>query len=121
VLELLARALGREGAQVTTVRDGQEAWERLAEADFDLVVADLRMPRLDGQELYERVAEERPDLLRRFVFASGDLARPETLAFLEGIPNRLLLKPFQPETVQHVVAHALANARARVGGRRVGV
>ena len=40
-------------------------------------------------------AAERPEMLRRFVFATGDLVRQETLAFLEGLPNRILTKPLE--------------------------
>lgn len=112
VREFLRRLLGQEGVDVTEASDGEEAWEKLAHADFDLVIADVRMPRMDGQELYERVAEERPELLRRFVFSSGDLAREETLSFLRRLPNRLLAKPLQIETVRKVLEGALAgNAR----------
>ena len=107
VRDFLTRLLGLEGAEVVEACDGEEAWEKLAHADFDLVIADLRMPRMDGQELYERIAEERPELLRRLVFSSGDLAREETVTFLRGLPNRLLAKPLQVETVRHVLRRAL--------------
>jgi CheY-like chemotaxis protein len=118
VLELLARLLTEAGAAVTPVHDGAEAWSRLQHDDFDLVVTDLRMPGVGGQELYERAAEERPELLRRFVFATGDLARQETLAFLEKLPNRILTKPFEVETVRRVLAQAVL-AGASPSGRRV--
>jgi len=106
VLELFSRLLGQEGAHVTLARDGQEAWERLAEVDYDLIVADLRMPKLNGQELYERAAAERPEMISRFVFATGDLLREETLAFLRDLPNRILRKPLEVETVRRVLAKA---------------
>jgi CheY-like chemotaxis protein len=92
---------------VVQALDGREAWRHLCEEEFDLIVADLRMPDLSGQQLYEKVAEERPELLRRFVFATGDLARADTLAFLERLPNRILTKPLEIETVRRVLSQAL--------------
>ena len=69
------------------------------------------MPRMDGQELYERVALERPEMLRRFVFSTGDMASESTLTFLGGLPNGILVKPLQVETVRHVLGKALAQSR----------
>ena len=112
VCQFLARVLEEDGAVVTLAHDGQEAWERLAKADFDLIVADLRMPNVDGQQLYEMVAAERPDLARRFVFSTGDLVRQETIRFLEGLPNRILAKPLDIETVRRVLQQVLAASSA---------
>jgi len=110
VLELFARLLRQEGAKVTMAQDGEEAWQRLQHQEFDLIIADLRMPNLSGQELYQRVSAEYPELLRRFVFATGDLMRHETMSFLEGLPNRILTKPLEQETVRRVLSQALAAA-----------
>ena len=110
VLDLLARLLTDVGAHVTMAQDGEEAWRLLTSESFDLVVTDLCMPNVSGQELYERVCKERPGLMRRFVFATGDLVRAETLAFLDGLPNRILPKPLEVETVRRVLAQALSAA-----------
>jgi PAS domain S-box-containing protein len=107
VLELLARLLTDAGAVVTMAQDGDEAWKLLADNEFDLIVTDLCMPNVCGQELYERVAAERPELMRRFVFATGDLVRQETMAFLRGLPNRILTKPLEVETVRRVLSQAI--------------
>jgi len=111
VLDLFSRLLRADGATVTLARDGEEAWTKILETDFDLVVADLRMPNLDGRALYERVAEEMPSMVRRFVFATGDLVRRESLEFLEGLPNRILAKPLDVENVRRVLVQAVASAR----------
>jgi two-component system NtrC family sensor kinase len=108
VLELFNRVLSDDGAEVTLAHDGEEAWQWLEDEEFDLVIADLRMPNMDGQRLYERVAAERPDLLSRFVFATGDLARPETVEFLQDLPNRILTKPLEVETVRRVLEGVVA-------------
>jgi CheY-like chemotaxis protein len=111
VLDLFSRLLEEDGAKVTLARDGEEAWTKILETDFDLIVADLRMPNLDGRGLYERVVEEKPSMVRRFVFATGDLVRRETLDFLEGLPNRIVAKPLDVDDVRRVLVQAVAAAR----------
>jgi PAS domain S-box-containing protein len=108
VQELLAKVLTTEGAHVTLAQDGEEAWNQLAMAEYDLIVADLRMPNVDGKELYEKVAEERPEMLRRFVFATGDLVRQDSVAFLQELPNRILTKPLELETVRRRLSQVVA-------------
>jgi CheY-like chemotaxis protein len=115
VLDLFSRLLEQDGAMVTRARDGEEAWSRILETDFDLVVADLRMPNLDGRALYERVVEEKPSMMRRFVFATGDLVRQESLKFLEGLPNRILAKPLDVDNVRRVLVQAIAGVSSGLG------
>jgi CheY-like chemotaxis protein len=111
VLDLFSRLLEADGAEVTLAHDGEEAWSRILETDFDLIVADLRMPNLDGRALYERVVEEKPEMVRRFVFATGDLVRQESLVFLEGLPNRILAKPLDVDDVRRVLVQVVSQTR----------
>lgn len=55
VRKILARRLGRLGFEVTTAQDGEEALELLRQGDFDALVTDLEMPRMNGYELIESV------------------------------------------------------------------
>jgi DNA-binding response OmpR family regulator len=53
--KLLAYPLRKEGYEVVPALDGEAALERLAEGSFDLVVLDVRLPKLDGFEVCRRV------------------------------------------------------------------
>jgi DNA-binding response OmpR family regulator len=58
VQKLLAYPLEREGFRVLQARDGQEALERFASEQVDLVVLDLMLPKLDGLEVCKRLRAE---------------------------------------------------------------
>jgi DNA-binding response OmpR family regulator len=55
VQKLLAYPLERDGFRVLQARDGQEALERFAVEDVDLVVLDVMLPKLDGLEVCKRL------------------------------------------------------------------
>jgi len=46
------------GFDVTTAVDGEDALIKLHEKDFDIVVTDVQMPRLDGFRLTERIKKD---------------------------------------------------------------
>jgi DNA-binding response OmpR family regulator len=58
VQKLLAYPLEREGFRVLQAWDGEEALERFAEEDVDLVVLDIMLPKLDGLEVCKRLRAE---------------------------------------------------------------
>jgi DNA-binding NtrC family response regulator len=53
----LADDLSAQGHEVVAAADGEEAWTQLQTAQFDVVVTDLKMPRLDGIELLKRIKQ----------------------------------------------------------------
>jgi DNA-binding response OmpR family regulator len=55
ILTLLSYPLRKDGYEVVSVADGGEALERFAEDEFDLVVLDVMMPRVDGLEVCRRM------------------------------------------------------------------
>jgi len=105
--EALRRPLGkylrRRGADVTEAGDGKAALAALQVSGVDVIVADLRMPRMDGMEMYSALEATRPDLAQRLVFLSGDLSELSAAGRLQ-IPNdRILLKPVDLKTLEEAV------------------
>ena len=92
--EVIAEGLAEAGFEVVAAIDGQEALDLAANgAGFDLLLTDLKMPRLDGKELIARLRAERPDLP---VVVMTGYPPPGGGATLQGAgrgPLRLLVKP----------------------------
>jgi PAS domain S-box-containing protein len=112
VLELVSIILKRAGAEVVSVGSGEEA---LAEfdrrnCDFDLVLLDLTMPRLDGASTFVRLASRDPTV--PVIIMSG-YTEDELSLKLEGhTPAAFLGKPFRSTTLVEAVAeHARRRAR----------
>ena len=88
-------ALVDAGYLVTRAANGEEALEQVRTQAFDLVICDLKMPRLDGQAFYAQLSEAAPALARRIIFVTGDVAGTEAEKFLEGTGCKWLPKPFR--------------------------
>ena len=104
----LARSLSREH-DVEVVHDGRAALTRIeAGGRYDVIYCDLQMPEMGGLELYAQVARHWPQSLAKLVFLTGGSFTDEARAFLAGIPNLQLEKPFDPQQLRSLT-------RARVG------
>ncbi len=57
VLEMIVDALSIAGFQVDSAADGLDALQLIRKKNFDLVVTDVNMPRLDGYQLIEKLRE----------------------------------------------------------------
>ncbi len=68
---VIERSLSAAGHSVVAVEDGAAAKDRLLREEFDVVVSDRAMPKLDGDSLYQETTRERPEYRGRFVFLSG--------------------------------------------------
>ena len=91
----VAEALQDAGFEVDRAGDGEEGLTRLTEASYDLIVCDLKMPRIDGMQFYRAMAAATPALARRVIFVTGDVAGTDAERFLEETACRWLSKPFR--------------------------
>jgi len=91
--ETIAEALIDEGYAVTSAKDGAEAMAAAAAAapPFDVVLADMRLPKVDGLTLFRRLREERPDT--DVIVMTGNAAVADAVAVLKEGAFDYLTKP----------------------------
>jgi len=103
----LQRVDGISGSDITEASDGEEALEKVKSNSFDLVLTDIRMPKMDGLEFVRQVRSElkRPDLpiiiistkgadedieLGMSLGASGYLSKPISMSRLKELVTNFL-------------------------------
>ncbi len=100
----LGRALQKAGYDVVAFDNGEDAYERLKEEPFTLLLTDIVMPKMDGIELARRAGDLDPDLKIMFItgFAAvvlnSDSAPPDA---------RVLSKPFHLKDLVREVGQLL--------------
>jgi two-component system, NtrC family, sensor kinase len=94
ILHYMRATLESWGHAVELATDGSEALERALAEPYDVIICDLRMPRLGGREMFQSLETQHPDVAGRIIFATGDTVRGDTLEFLESLGRPYLHKPF---------------------------
>lgn len=90
---MLAKVVERQDLNVDTARDGEEAIERLDENDYDVIVLDLMMPRVDGYGVLQHMEAHHPDQLGCTIIASA-VPESEILRSFRIPVYRIHAKPF---------------------------
>ena len=88
-------ALRDAGYLVEHALDGEAALNKVMAQAFDLVICDLKMPRVDGLAFYRMLSAAAPGLSKRVIFVTGDVAGTDAETFLEASGCRWLAKPFR--------------------------
>jgi len=106
---LLSIMLGRRGYRVSQAADGLEGLEKIKAEPFDMVISDIKMPRMDGMELLERMTEENLTCPVVFItaFATIDSAVD---AMRQGAVD-YVTKPFEEERILLTVERTLNFSR----------
>jgi len=80
--------------QVTSVPSGVEGLREIMKDPFDLIICDMRMPRVGGEMFYWAVTRVRPAAGGRFIFITGHQNDPKIKSFFEKVKATVLFKPF---------------------------
>ena len=108
LLRAVAACLRGEGYEVDTARSGEEALVHVAQRLPDLIVSDIRMPRMDGYAFARQLrANPRTDLIP-IVFLTAKDESSERIAGLRSGVDAYLTKPFEPDELIAVIGNILA-------------
>ncbi len=123
IRRVLSAQLAREGYEVHTAEDGEQALLMLREHHIDLLITDLRMPKLDGMELLRQAVLMDPDLPVVMVTAHGTV--DNAVEALKTGAFDYITKPFDQTELRAIVSKALrtrnlSNAELGVDARTEG-
>jgi two-component system NtrC family sensor kinase len=92
--DLMRAMLEGQGYEVMSAESAEIGLAFLAEAAFDLVLSDLRMPGMDGPAFWRELVKLHPGLARRVVFVTGDTLSVGAREFLKETGCACVEKPF---------------------------
>ena len=101
---LLEKILAREGYQMYTASNGVEALEHLSERKFDIVISDMKMPKMGGFELLKHIKKEYPGAGVIIMTAYGDTYSVKDALLLGA--DEYITKPFKSYEISLVVERA---------------
>jgi len=104
VVQSCLRILSGSGFQVDAAHDGLEAVSMIGNNGYDIVILDIKMPKMDGMEVLQRVKEAHPDIDVIMITGLHEIetaVQAMKLGAFDYLP-----KPFDPEELELVVARA---------------
>ena len=105
VIRSCMRILSGGGFEMDSAHNGLEALKKVTEGNFDLLILDIKMPKMNGLEVLQRVKESHPDIdviMITGLNEIGTAVKAMKLGAFDYLP-----KPFDPEELELVVARAL--------------
>ncbi|MBF0573542.1 MAG: sigma-54-dependent Fis family transcriptional regulator [Desulfamplus sp.] len=106
-----------QGHIIEEASDGQEAFEKLQDGFFDLVISDIRMDKLDGRGLLKKIKEN--DIACPLVFITAFASTESVIEALHLGAVDYLVKPFEEKDVQVAVERALGMGKILNENRRL--
>ena len=108
LLRAVAACLRGEGYEVDTARSGEEALVHVAQRLPDLIVSDIRMPRMDGYALARQLRSNPRTHLIPIIFLTAKDESAERIAGIRSGVDAYLTKPFEPDELVAVIGNILA-------------
>ncbi len=108
IIELYLQLLQALGHTIDTASTGLEALKKIESRDYDLVITDIKMPRMTGIQLYEKAVAAKPSMKGRFIFITGDMNSLTSQQMTTVTHNPCLLKPVNIEKIESTIRQVLS-------------
>jgi DNA-binding response OmpR family regulator len=105
LLRMVRLAMSSDGLEVETAVDGVEGLEQLDASEFDVIVLDLQMPRLDGRGFFREMTARGHNPKVVILSAYGAREAQQELKVAAAVP-----KPFDPDDLIETVRRVARNA-----------
>ena len=115
---VVQKELTRQGHDVATASDGEEAWQEMEAHDFDVVLCDINMPRLDGIGLLRRMCERmstRPEV----IVLTGQATVETAIEAMKLGAYDYLTKPYRITELAALVAQASEKQQLKIDNQRL--
>jgi len=100
---LLKRIVRHWGSSVDWVTSFETALDKIENENYDLILSDFKMPRMNGETFYNEICIRKKHLTKKMIFITGDTVSTKTIKFLERIKAPYLTKPFHIEELKKTI------------------
>jgi DNA-binding response OmpR family regulator len=103
IIETLKSGLSRQGYEVITAYNGEEALVKVRDEDPDIILLDLIMPKLNGFEVLKEIRQKHKDRWRPVIIISAKSDLDSTKECYQLEADHYLIKPCSLENILHGV------------------
>jgi CheY-like chemotaxis protein len=103
----LLELLTARGHRVDTAADVPEALQKIARAELDLIISDMRLPQGSGRDVHRAAKLKEPALASRMIFTSGDGQDEEILRFVRETGGQMVPKPCTVAEIERAIGRAM--------------
>ncbi|GEM_PF-2510544 len=107
ILDFISMIFAKEGSAIDKAKNGRRAIEYLLSNDYDIVISDFKMPGMNGFELYGWIKENKPHLLEKIIFVTGDILNQEVQMFFQKTGVFHINKPFGFNELKKIISEII--------------
>jgi len=115
---VVQKELSRQGHDVEVASDGEEAWAALESKDFDVLLCDINMPRLDGLGLLRRV-REKAQTPPEVIMLTGQATVESAIEAMKLGAYDYLTKPYRLNELGALVTQAFEKQQLKIDNQRL--